>query len=213
MRILIFGPPGAGKGTQAGRLVNEFGLVHISTGVMLRDAIDSGSELGLIAKQFIDDGKLVPGSLIRGLVESAIEACGLDNFILDGYPRTEEQAEWLDLFLLERGIHLDAVISLKVPDEEIVNRLSKRRVNRVTGENYHLDYNPPPTDLAEDMIVQRKDDRADAILRRLGIYHRQTAPVEAHYVDWPIYFRVDGTNTFDGVFQSMVDIVTSVASS
>ena len=199
MRVLMFGPPGAGKGTQASLLVKHYHLTHISTGNMLREVIDSDSEKGRIAKGYIDQGKLVPNEMIRDLTEDAIEDAGFDQFILDGYPRTVEQAKWLKTFMDNHDIDLSVIVSLKVPDEVIVERLSKRRVHKITKENYHLDFNPPPPDIDPDLLMQRPDDRADAIRKRLSVYHKQTKPVEDFYVNHPHYLRIDGTQSLEQV--------------
>lgn len=203
MRVLVFGPPGAGKGTQASLLVKKYHLTHISTGNMLREVIDSDSEMGRIAKSYIDQGRLVPNEMIRDLTEDAIAQAGYNRFILDGYPRTVEQAEWLMLFLEKNEIDLSVIVSLKVPDEVIVGRLSKRRVHKITKENYHLDYNPPPADLDPDLLMQRPDDRAEAIRKRLSIYHRQTKPVEDFFTSHPHYLKIDGTQSLEKV-QSII---------
>lgn len=199
MRVLMFGPPGAGKGTQASLLVKRYQLAHISTGNMLREVIDSDSEMGRIAKSFIDKGRLVPDEMIRDLTEDAIEQAGYNRFILDGYPRTVEQAKWLASFLEDHEIDLSVIVSLKVPDDVIVSRLSKRRVHKITKENYHLDFNPPPPDIDPDLLIQRPDDRAEAIRKRLSVYHKQTKPVEDFYVDHPHYLRIDGTQSLESV--------------
>ncbi len=199
MRVLLFGPPGAGKGTQASLLVKKYQLSHISTGNILREVIASGSDMGMIAKSYIDHGKLVPDAMIRTLTEEAIEQAGYNRFILDGYPRTVEQAQWLKLFLDNHDIDLSVIVSLKVPDEVIVSRLSKRRVHKITKENYHLDFNPPPQDIDPDLLTQRPDDRAEAIRKRLGIYHMKTKPVEDFYTDHPNYLKIDGTKSLEDV--------------
>ena len=193
MRVLMFGPPGAGKGTQAALLVKKYNLKHISTGNILREVIRSKTETGSIARAYMDDGKLVPDDIIKKLAEKAITDCGFNHFILDGYPRTTEQAKWLNLFLENHNISLDIIVSLKVPDEVIVQRLSRRRVHAVTGENYHLDFKPPPPDVDPKNIIQRSDDHPETIRERLRVYHKQTKPVEAFYVDDPNYVKIDGT--------------------
>ena len=199
MRVLMFGPPGAGKGTQANLLVERYDLRHISTGNILREVIASGSEIGKIAKEYIDLGKLVPDEMIRVLAEEAMIQADYDHFILDGYPRTVDQAEWLTEFNRQYNIELDVIASLKVPDEVIVGRLSKRRVHKLTGENYHLDYRPPPADLDPDLIIQRPDDRAEAVRKRLLIYHEQTKPVEEFFIDHPHYLCIDGSQPMEAI--------------
>ncbi len=207
MRILIFGPPGAGKGTQAARLIERFTLKHISTGNMLRAAIVEKSPVGAIAKDYIDEGRLVPGPVMKKITEEAIEEQGYDQFILDGYPRTVEQAEWLTQFLSRNRAPLDAIISLVVPDDVIVERLSARRVNKKTGENYHLEFKPPPASLDPSLIIQRPDDRPEAIRKRLNIYHEETKPVESHFSGHPKYARIDGTMPQEDVHDAIVDLI------
>ena len=207
MRVLMFGPPGAGKGTQAALLVKKYSLKHISTGNILREVIRSKTETGSIARAYMDEGKLVPDDIIKKLAEKAIENCGFDNFILDGYPRTIEQAKWLNLFLDKNQISLDVIVSLKVPDEVIVQRLSRRRVHAVTGENYHLDFKPPPPEVDPQNIIQRSDDHPETIRERLRVYHKQTKPVEAFYVDDPNYVMIDGTQELDHINQMIASKV------
>ena len=209
MRVLMFGPPGAGKGTQATLLVKRYSLKHISTGNILRAVIKSKTETGSIARAYMDEGKLVPDDIIKVLAEKAISDAGYNRFILDGYPRTIEQAHWLSSYLNQHGIFLNAIVSLKVPDEVIVQRLSRRRVHAVTGENYHLDFKPPPPDVKPSDIIQRRDDRPETIRERLRVYHKQTKPVEALYIDSPHYIKVDGTQELEQVHQTIAGKLTN----
>lgn len=216
MRIALFGPPGVGKGTQAKMLSERRGLRHISTGVMLREAMAAGTPLGREAARYVNAGKLVPGEVVRKLAEAAIADAGFDDFVLDGYPRTVEQAHWLNDFLNAHDAPLQAVISIQVPDEVIVDRLSKRRVDRVTGENYHLDFKPPPPDIDPDRIIQRPDDRPEAIRKRLEVYRSETLPVERIYEECGKLFRVDGVGTMEEVYrriEAVLELVSSPASS
>jgi adenylate kinase len=201
MRLVLFGPPGAGKGTQASLLVKREGLTQISTGEILRRAIREGTEVGCEARQYMDAGKLVPGKIVRSLAENAIAAVGYDQFILDGYPRTIEQAEWLTEFLERHDAPLTAVISLEVPDEHIVDRLSRRRVNGETGQTYHLDFNPPPDNVDPSHIVQRSDDQPDAIRKRLSVYRAETMPVRQYFEVHGELCKVDGTGELEEVYQ------------
>lgn len=200
MRLALFGPPGVGKGSQAHMLSERDGVEHISTGVLLRRAIRSDSEFGKEVAKYVQNGKLVPGRLVRSLAEDAIEKREFDDFVLDGYPRTIEQAEWLSRFLEQNDAPLTAVLSLSVPDEVIVDRLSKRRVNRVTGQNYHLDFKPPPDDVDPDVIIQREDDKPESILKRLGVYKAETKPVEQYYRERGQLLEIDGVGTFEEVY-------------
>ena len=174
----------------------------------MRAVIKSGTALGETARSYMEDGRLVPGPIVRKLAEEAIAAQGYDQFILDGYPRTEEQAGWLTAFLAAHSVPLHAVIYLRVPTEVIVNRLSRRRVHRETGENYHLDFKPPPPDL--DMIFQRPDDRPEAIRLRLKVYSEETQPVERYYRRRGLLLDVDGVGDFEEVYQR-IDVMLNKA--
>lgn len=200
MRIALFGPPGAGKGTQAEQLVRRQGLVHVSTGDLLRTAMNEETPVGKEAKEYVTAGKLVPDELVRTLAEEAIAEHQFDDFVLDGYPRTLQQAEWLTAFLDEHNAPLDAVILIDVSDEQIVERLSRRRVHKETGENYHLDFRPPPPDVHESLIIQRKDDRPEAIRQRLQVYHEETRPVISYYEDEDCFYQIDGVGSFETVY-------------
>ncbi len=157
--------------------------------------------MGEQAKAYVESGKLVPGPLVRVLAEDAMTMVGLDRFVLDGYPRTIEQAEWLDSFLIEAGTQLDTVLSLACSDEVIIDRLSKRRVNKETGENYHLDFKPPPSDVSPNVIIQRKDDMPDAIKHRLEIYDKETHPVQDWYRQRGMLKDIDGDGSFEEVYE------------
>ncbi len=207
MRLALFGPPGVGKGTQAKLLVKRLRLKHISTGDLIRSAIKQNTAVGKVAKQYVTAGKLVPGPVVRKLAEDVIESCGNDRFILDGYPRTIEQSEWLTAFLEEREGPLEAVLSISVPDDEIVSRLSKRRMNRHTGEIYHLDYNPPPPDIKPSALVQRKDDRPEAVRQRLEVYRNQTKPLEMFFDERGLLHRIDGEGDIELVYARVVSVL------
>jgi len=209
--MVLFGPPGVGKGSQATFLSERQGLAHISTGVILRAAIKAGTPVGEKARAYINDGKLVPGIVVRKLAENAIEANRFDDFVLDGYPRTIEQAEWLDAFLLKHEAPLHAVVSIEVPDSVIVDRLSLRRVNLDTGENYHLEFKPPPADVNPALIVQRKDDEPEAILKRLDVYRKETYPVEQYYLTRSLLYTVDGVGDFEEVYQRIQTVRQQVS--
>lgn len=200
MRLVFLGPPGIGKGTQAALLARRRGLTHTSTGVIIRAAIEAETPLGEEAKSYVREGRLVPDRLVRVLAETAIAEHDYDNFVLDGYPRTIVQAEWLTTFLKEHSTQLDAVIGLEVPTDVIVDRLSKRRVHKETGENYHLDFKPPPPHIDPQLIIQRKDDQPEYIRKRLEVFREETKPVEEYYRRNGLYLEVDGVGEIEEVY-------------
>lgn len=207
MRLIIFGPPGAGKGTQAALLEERRGITQISTGDILREAMSEETPLGKKAKSYIEAGELVPDKLVRQLAEQAIADEGYDDFVLDGYPRTRQQAEWLTEFLEEHETPLDVVLSLKVPDEVLVQRLSRRRVHAETGETYHLDHDPPPEDVDPDLIVQRSDDEPETVRNRLEVYREETAPLASYFEERGVLISVDGVGDVEDVFQRIAEVV------
>jgi adenylate kinase len=207
MRLVIFGPPGAGKGTQAGLLEERRGITQISTGDILREAMSQDTPLGRKAKSYIEAGELVPDKLVRKLAEQTIADEGYDDFVLDGYPRTLQQAEWLTEFLEEYRSPLDAVLSLDVPDDELVRRLSRRRVHEETGEIYHLDHDPPPDDVDPALIVQRSDDEPETVRNRLDVYREETAPLASYYEERGTLVSVDGVGDIEEVFQRIAQVL------
>jgi len=185
LRIILLGAPGAGKGTQATYLREEFNIPQISTGDMLRAAVKAGSPLGLKAKSFMDSGGLVPDEVIIGLVSERIkEADCANGFLFDGFPRTIPQAEAMK----NAGVSIDYVIEIDVPDEAIVERMSGRRSHSVSGRTYHIKFNPPKVsgkdDITGEDLIQRDDDKEDVVKNRLNVYHSQTKPLVKYYVDW-----------------------------
>lgn len=199
MRMILVGPPGAGKGTQAARLVNSYSIPHISTGDMLRAAVREGTELGKQADGFMKKGLLVPDEVVIGMVVERIAKTDCQRgFMLDGFPRTRPQAEALDRAMDRAGVALDAVVLIEVPDELIVERITGRRSDPQTGRIYHLKFDPPPAEVA-DRVVQRKDDTEEACVARLEKYHSETAPVVPFYEAKGILKRVDGVGTPDEV--------------
>jgi adenylate kinase len=200
MKIILLGAPGAGKGTQAQFLTKKYDIPQISTGDMLRAAIKAGTQMGKMAKEFMDAGKLVTDEIIIGLVKDRIAEDDCKNgFLLDGFPRTIPQAE----AVTAAGIEIDAVIEIDVPDEEIVTRMSGRRVHPDSGRTYHLVYNPPKVEGKDDEtgeeLIQRADDKEEIVKDRLKVYHDQTQPLVNYYQDQASkianlqYIRVDGT--------------------
>ena len=209
MRLVLFGPPGAGKGTQAKRLAERHGLVHLSTGDLFRAAIKAQTPLGQDAERYIREGRLVPDSVTNGLVAEKLEEIAYDRFVLDGYPRTIPQAEWLLEHLAEHDAPITAVVSLVVPEEDIVQRLSRRRTDAQTGAIYHLDFNPPPEDVPADRLVHRSDDHPEAIRTRLGEYHRETQPLEVFFRERSRFFEIDGTGALDDVQERVGEALTT----
>jgi adenylate kinase len=199
MRMIFIGPPGAGKGTQAARLTHIHHIPHISSGDMLRAAVQDGTTLGKRADDFMKRGELVPDGLVIAMV---IERIGKDDckggFMLDGFPRTRPQAEALDIAMNKAGAQLDAVVLVKVPDELIIRRITGRRSDPQTGEIYHLEFQPPPPEVAA-RLVQRKDDTEDACRARLAKYHSETTPIIPFYRNKGILREVDGVGSLDEV--------------
>ena len=184
MRLILIGPPGAGKGTKAAFIKEKFGIPQISTGDMLRAAVKAGTPLGLAAKEVMDKGQLVSDDIIIGLVKERLTQPDCANgFLFDGFPRTIPQAEALQA----AGIPIDFVLEIAVPDEEIVNRMSGRRVDPVSGRTYHIKYNPPKVegkdDITGDPLIQRDDDKEEVVLKRLSVYHAQTEALVKFYGD------------------------------
>jgi len=200
LNLILLGPPGAGKGTQAERLTDDFNLPYVATGNILRAAVASESELGRQAKAFMEAGELVPDDVITGVILEAMQTPeALDGFLLDGFPRTIGQADALADGLERTDRHLTAAILIEVPDEEVVRRLSGRRVSVKTGRVYHVEFDPPKhegrCDVDGSRLVQREDDRLETVAHRLEVYHEQTAPLIAYYEDRGLLRRFDGTRS------------------
>ena len=210
MRLVLFGPPGAGKGTQAKRLAAAHGLRHVSTGDALREACTRGTAVGQEAQRYMASGDLVPDDLVNRIVADALREIDYEGFVLDGYPRTVDQAAFLLDELADNGGALDAVVSLEVPEGQIVARLSRRRADRLTGAIYHLDFNPPPPDVPAERLLQREDDAEEAIRRRLAVYHRDTAPVEAYLRERTRFVEVDGVGPLDEVAERLAESIAAV---
>ncbi len=213
MRIILLGAPGAGKGTQAQFIMEKYGIPQISTGDMLRAAIKAGTELGLQAKQVMDAGQLVSDDLIIGLVKERIaqDDCK-SGFLLDGFPRTIPQADAMK----ESGVEVDFVLEFDVPDQEIVKRMSGRRVHPGSGRVYHVVFNPPKTegkdDVTGDDLAIRPDDEESTVRKRLAIYHEQTEPLVSYYTKAAeagngAYHKLDGTQAVDAISTQLVTIL------
>ena len=195
--MILVGPPGAGKGTQAARLVDTFKIPHISSGDMLRAAVKEGTALGVEADGYMKAGQLVPDDLvIRMILERIAKADCAKGFMLDGFPRTRPQAEALDNAMKQAGVALDAVVLIEVPDALIIERTTGRRSDPKTGRIYHIKHDPPPAGLE---VVHRKDDTTEACTTRLAKYHSETAPIVPFYDQKKILKRVDGVGSPDEV--------------
>jgi len=208
MRLILLGPPGAGKGTQAGFIRDAYGIPQISTGDMLRSAVKAGTPLGVAAKKVMDSGALVSDDIIIALVKERLQApdCG-GGYLFDGFPRTIPQADAMKA----ANVAIDYVLEIHVPDEVIVERMSGRRVHVASGRTYHVKFNPPKVpgkdDATGEDLIQRDDDREETVLNRLAVYHAQTEPLIAYYAQWaatgdaraPKYRRVDGVGAVDAV--------------
>jgi len=204
LNLVLLGPPGAGKGTQAERLVEDFDLPYYSTGIILREAVAEGSELGKEAKGYMDSGELVPDELISRAVAERFDSGEADNgFLLDGFPRTVGQAEVLDEILEGRGRKLTGVLLIEAPDDEVVRRLSGRRTCAKGGHVYHVEFDPPKNDNVCDQdgsrLIQREDDKPETVRKRLAVYHNQTEPLIEWYRDKDLLVRFDGTRSPDEV--------------
>ncbi|WP_341678397.1 adenylate kinase [Niveibacterium sp. SC-1] len=214
MRLILLGPPGAGKGTQAKFICQKFGIPQISTGDMLRAAIREGTPLGLAAKQVMDAGQLVSDDLIIGLVKERLAQpdCA-QGYLFDGFPRTIPQADALK----DSGVALDFVLQIEVPDSEIVTRMSGRRAHLPSGRTYHVVFNPPKVEGKDDVtgedLVQRDDDREETVKKRLDVYHAQTAPLVQYYQKWaatgdaaaPEYRSITGLGEVDAITARVFD--------
>jgi adenylate kinase len=206
MRVILLGPQGAGKGTQAQRLADKVGATHISTGDIVRAEIESGSELGKKVQEYNDKGELVPDEIIVEMAKPYLNDA--DAWLLDGFPRNEAQAKVLDDALDDIGEDLDAVVALDAPDDALVERLSGRRQSQATGKIYHVEYDPPP-DNGDDPgpFIQRDDDAEEAIRRRLEIYHDQTEPLKDYYAERDLLITVDAEQEIPKVTEDILEAV------
>jgi len=200
LNLILLGPPGAGKGTQAERLREDFDVDYIATGDMLRKAVADGTDLGKKAKEYMDNGDLVPDEVIIGVILEEVERpAAQDGFLLDGFPRTVDQAEALDAALARLGRRLTAVLLIDAPDDEVVRRLSGRRTCTKAGHTYHVEFDPPKHEGVCDQdgskLVQRDDDKPETIRNRLRVYHEQTEPLVEYYEQRDLLRRFDGSRT------------------
>lgn len=212
MHLLIMGLPGAGKGTQAAKIVEQFGVAHISTGDMFRAAIANQTELGLLAKSYMDGGNLVPDDVTNGIVKERLAQSDIQEtgFLLDGYPRTLEQAHALDQALADLGIELDAVINIDVDPASLLERLSGRIIHKETGETFHKVFNPPAGDYKEDDYYQREDDKPETVKRRLDVNIAQGEPILAHYRQQGLVADIDGNQDIELVFAAIEKVLSKI---
>ena len=208
MRIILLGPPGAGKGTQANHLIRDFGLVQLSTGDMLRAAVKSGSEIGKKAKAVMDAGELVSDEIVVGIVEERIKEPDCEKgFLLDGFPRNIVQAEKLDEMLQRSGQKIDCVLEIEVDEEAVVRRIAGRRFHLASGRSYHIEFNPPKVadrdDATGEELVQRDDDNEQTVRARLNTYNEQTSPLSDHYRKQKLLKAIDGMGSPDEVYERL----------
>ncbi|HEM4273657.1 TPA: adenylate kinase [Streptococcus suis] len=210
MNLLIMGLPGAGKGTQAAKIVEKFNVAHISTGDMFRAAMANQTEMGILAKSYIDKGDLVPDEVTNGIVKERLVQDDIKEkgFLLDGYPRTIEQAHALDENLADLGIELQGVINIEIDPSKLVERLSGRIIHKETGETFHKVFNPPVGDYKEEDFYQREDDKPESVKRRLEVNIAQGQPIIDHYRAKGLVHDIEGVQDIDLVFQA-IDTVLS----
>ncbi len=212
MNIVFLGPPGAGKGTQAKKIAEKYGIPQISTGDMFREHLSKGTELGKKAKEYMDKGQLVPDEIVLGMVEERLKQPDCEKgFILDGFPRTVPQAEALDKLLEKMGKKIDYAICIDVPDEELVKRLTGRRTCKKCGMMYHVIFKPPKEDGKCDVcggeLYQRADDNEETVRNRLKVYHEQTEPIIQFYEKKGVLHRIDGMGSIDEIFERIVKVL------
>ena len=212
MKIVMLGAPGAGKGTQAKMIAEKYGIPHVSTGDIFRANIKNGTELGKEAKQYMDQGKLVPDELtVKILLDRVAQDDCKNGYVLDGFPRTIPQANVLDEALTKLGDRIDYAVNVDVPDDNIINRMGGRRACVACGATYHIVYNAPKTEgicdnCGKELII-RDDDQPETVKNRLKVYHEQTQPLIDYYTKQGVLKTVDGTVALDKVFQAIVEIL------
>ena len=211
MNLLIMGLPGAGKGTQATKIVERFNVAHISTGDMFRAAIANQTEMGVLAKSYIDKGELVPDQVTNGIVKERLSQDDIKQtgFLLDGYPRTIEQANALDQTLAELDLALDGVINIEVDPNSLLERLSGRIIHRETGETFHKVFNPP-ADYKEEDYYQREDDKPETVKRRLDVNIAQGQPIIDHYRSKGLVHDIQGNQDINDVFSAIEKVLTNL---
>lgn len=212
MKVIMLGAPGAGKGTQAKRIADKYGVPHVSTGDIFRANLKNGTELGMEAKKYMDAGQLVPDELtVKILLDRVAQDDCKNGYVLDGFPRTIPQAEVLDRALAELGDHVDYAIDVDVPDENIVRRMSGRRACTGCGATYHIEHVPPKAegicDRCGETLVLRDDDKPETVQNRLKVYHDQTQPLISYYTNKGILRTVDGTKDMEDVFAAITEIL------
>lgn len=217
MNIILMGLPGAGKGTQASEIIKKYPIPHISTGDMFRKAIKDETELGKEAKSYMDRGELVPDEVTVGIVKERIsEDDAKKGFLLDGFPRTIEQAEALNSILEELGRTIDAVVNIEVPEEELMNRLTGRRICETCGTTYHLVFNPPKVegicDIDGGKLYQREDDNPETVANRLEVNVKQSKPILEFYNQKGLLKNIDGSKNIDEVTSDVIEILESLKS-
>ena len=211
MNLLIMGLPGAGKGTQAAKIVERFNVAHISTGDMFRAAIANQTEMGVLAKSYIDKGELVPDEVTNGIVKERLSQDDIKEtgFLLDGYPRTIEQANALDQTLAELDLALDGVINIEVDPNSLLERLSGRIIHRETGETFHKVFNPP-ADYKEEDYYQREDDKPETVKRRLDVNIAQGQPIIEHYRSKGLVHDIQGNQDINDVFSDIEKVLENL---
>ena len=213
MYLLLMGPPGAGKGTQAAKLVERYDIPHVSTGDIFRGALQERTPLGLEAKRYMDVGALVPDQVTVGITrERLAKSDCIGGFILDGFPRTLQQAHALDQMLAKMGIRLNKVVNIVVPDQELIPRLTGRRICQSCGATYHLEFRPPAQpsicDRCGGELYQRTDDQEETVRERLEVYRLQTQPLIQYYQERDLYSEINGAQSTEAVFRDIVVSLT-----
>ncbi len=211
MNVILFGPPGVGKGTQGDKLASEYGMEHLAMGDILRAAVRDKTDAGLQAKQFMDAGKLVPDAVVVAMIEDRIQAGNGEGFLLDGFPRNVAQAEALDTMLGKHSLKINRIVFMDAPEENLLKRLSGRLICRACGFGFHRQYSPPLKsgycDRCGGELYQRGDDREDGIVHRLEVYREQTAPLLGFYQHQSGFIKLDAGGEMDAVYAALKEAV------